>query len=299
VFAAATGEKPIDPLAGLTFDRNLIENTNDFERNYRAIILQGDYKALTRLDIGGNWTHSKLRGNITGENSGGGPFVSAGPGYYPEFFGFANNNPVGPLPQDQPNKVRLWASYDQPSPFGNWNFSWLHRYDSGTPYSAVGSVYVVQNSRCPTCTKNTFGYDPVHIYSSLTGNYFFSQRGAFRTDNIQADDLAVNWSIPVSRASFFVEAKAFNVLNRQGVTSVNAQVLTATSSSCIQTTGANKGKRCAGFNPFTDTPVEGVNYVLGKQFGQPVNPSGGTFGRPTSGDVQFPRTFRVSLGLRF
>jgi hypothetical protein len=294
-----TTGKVLDPLAGIPFDLNVVENTNDFVRNYHAIILQGDYKALTRLDIGGNWTHSRLVGNITGENSGGGPFVSAGPGYYPEFFGFANNNPVGRLSQDQPNKVRLWASYDQPSRIGNWNFSWLHRYDSGTPYSAVGSIYLVQNSRCPTCTQNTFGYDPVHIYSSLTGNYYFSQRGAFRTDNIQADDLAVNWSIPVSRANFFVELKAFNVFNRQGVTGVNTTVLTAFNANCAQTTGANAGKRCAGFNPFTDTPVEGVNYVLGPQFGQPVNPSGGTLGRGTAGDVQFPRTYRVSLGVRF
>jgi hypothetical protein len=294
-----TTGKVLDPLAGIPFDLNVVENTNDFIRNYHAIILQGDYKPFTRLDVGGNWTHSRLYGNITGENAGGGPFVSSGPGYYPEFYGFANNNPVGRLPQDQPNKVRLWASYDQPSPFGNWNFSWLHRYDSGTPYSAIGSIYLVQNSRCPTCTKNTFGYDPVHIYSSLTGNYYFSQRGAYRTDNIQADDLAVNWSIPVSRANFFVEVKAFNVFNRQGVTNVNTQILTAFNANCLQTTGANTGKRCAGFNPFTDTPVEGVNYVRGPQFGQPVNPAGGTLGRGTAGDIQFPRTYRVSFGVRF
>ena len=49
-----------------------------------------------------------------------------------------------------------------------------------------------------------------------------------------------------------------------------------------------------------ETPVEGVNYVLGPQFGKPVNPTGGTLGRPSAtGDVQFPRTYRLSLGLRF
>jgi len=295
-----TTGKVFDPLAGQNLDLNLVENTNDFKRTYRAIILQGDYKPFTRLDVGGNWTHSKLYGNITGENAGGGPFVSTGPGYYPEIFGFANNNPTGPLAQDQPNKVRAWVSYDQPTPFGNWNFSWLHRYDSGTPYSAVGSIYVVKNSRCPTCPVNSFGYDAVHINSSTTGNYFFSARGAYRTDNITNDDLAVNWSIPVSRASFFIEAKAFNVFNRQGVINVNTQVLTASNANCIQTTGANVGKRCVGFNPFTETPVEGVNYVFGSQFGKPVNPTGGTLGRPSAtGDVQFPRTYRLSFGLRF
>ena len=50
------------------------------------------------------------------------------------------------------------------------------------------------------------------------------------------------------------------------------------------------------FNPFTDTPVEGVNYELAESFGQPLN---ATTGSNLNGSYQLPRTFRVSLGLRF
>ena len=50
------------------------------------------------------------------------------------------------------------------------------------------------------------------------------------------------------------------------------------------------GDRCLAFNPLAgDQPVEGVNWQKGPLFGQ-----------PTSKDAyQLPRTYRVSLGVRF
>jgi hypothetical protein len=47
--------------------------------------------------------------------------------------------------------------------------------------------------------------------------------------------------------------------------------------------------RYAAFDPFTTTPVRGVNWDYGPIFGQAVN----RFGYTT------PRTFRMSFGLRF
>lgn len=43
------------------------------------------------------------------------------------------------------------------------------------------------------------------------------------------------------------------------------------------------------FNPFTETPVEGVHYMKGPNFGQPASES----------DYQLPRTYRLSVGVRF
>jgi hypothetical protein len=43
------------------------------------------------------------------------------------------------------------------------------------------------------------------------------------------------------------------------------------------------------FNPYTEEPVAGLHYVTGESFGEPVR----------SGDYQAPRTFQVSLGVRF
>lgn len=294
-----TTGKVFDPLAGSNVDLNLVMNTDDFQRNYRAILVQGGYQPFEHLQIGGNYTYSKLRGNITGETSGSGPVVSAGPGYYPEFFNYANSNPVGFLSADQRNKLRAWASYDMPTRYGNFNVSALERLDSGRPYGAAGSIYVVGGAYCPSCTKNTFGYDPYHIYSSQTGTYWFTPRDQYRLPTTRATDLALNYSLPISHGQFFVEAKAFNVLNSQTETNVDTTVYTSTSTRCIQTTGANIGKRCASFNPFTTAPVEGINWVKGPNFGKAVNPSGGTFGRPIVGDILMPRTYRVSFGVRF
>ena len=43
------------------------------------------------------------------------------------------------------------------------------------------------------------------------------------------------------------------------------------------------------FNPFTETPVEGVHWRKGPNFGQP----------DSEGDFQQARTFRFSVGVRF
>ena len=87
--------------------------------------------------------------------------------------------------------------------------------------------------------------------------------------------------------------------SNQGVTNVNTTVRTATTSLCRQgSNGPTPGARCLPFNPFTETPVEGVHWVKGPLFGQPVNPtSGEPFGG--AGDFQLPRTYRFSLGARF
>lgn len=286
--------KVADPLAGgMLLDVNLVSNTNDFVRNYRAILLQGSYHPFTRLQIGGNYTYAKLRGNVQGESSGSGPIVSNGPNYYPELMGYAQRLPVGYLPEDQRHKLRAYVSYDQPTRVGAFNFSLMQRFDSGTPYGINGTIFVVGGSRCATCVKNTFGYKSVS--AATTAGYWFGPRDQFRTDDVKNTDFAITYNLPVSRAQFFVEGKIFNLFNAQAVTTVNTSVYTATTVACVQSVGANAGKRCAAFNPFSETPVEGVNYQLGPNFGKPVNPTTGA----VAGDFQSPRTYRVSLGVRF
>jgi len=56
-----------------------------------------------------------LRGNIVGETANSGPVPTGGPQQYPEFQGFAQNNPVGDLTAadvtnnpDTINNTRLW-----------------------------------------------------------------------------------------------------------------------------------------------------------------------------------------------
>ena len=68
-----------------------------------------------------------------------------------------------------------------------------------------------------------------------------------------------------------------NLFNQHAVIDGNTNVLDPTNSSM------------ADFNPFTETPVQGVNWDYGPTFGEPINDA----------DYQLPRQFRVSVGLRF
>jgi hypothetical protein len=275
-----------DPLVGGEIDLAHLENTDDFKRKYQAMLLQAGYAITPRFSVGANYTLSELTGNLQGETSSAGPVPgAAGPGYYPEFLNFEQNNPDGYLPEDQRHKGRLWLTYDQPTPIGNFNFSLLQRYDSGTSYSVIGSIDVTREDPstgdvvCPTCRSND-------LYVSVpTGvNYFFSDRGEFRWEDVHATDLAVNYMLPLGRVGLFVQGEVTNVFNNSAQVGGNLSVFTARDDSDLQT-----------FNPFTETPVEGVHYVLGSNFGEASTPTT----QATQGHYQLPRVYRLSFGLRF
>lgn len=285
-----------DPLRGGNVPITLTENVDGFVREYDAIILQAGYQLTQRLNVGGNYTWSELKGNVIGETAGSGPVSSTSFQYQPELLNYAQRAPIGLLPQDQTHKVRAWFAYDQPTPFGNFNVSLLQRFDSGTPYSAVGFIDVdqrVDDGRpdCPQCVPNP-GYAEV----STDNPYFFSERGAFRWDDVSATDLAVNYSLPLAAVELFVQAELLNAFDGDAQVGGNTTVLTANNGGCVQgANGPEPGARCLTFNPFTETPVEGVHYQFGPSFGDPRTPTS----QIIQGDFQLPRTYRFSLGLRF
>jgi outer membrane receptor protein involved in Fe transport len=282
-----------DPLAGQPLDLGVVSNSDDFTRKYDAAQFQVSYALPYRINVGGNYTYSKLKGNINEETSGSGPVSTSTPADYAEYDGYANANPTGYLAEDQRHKVRGWLSYDQPTPFGSFNFSLLERFDSGSPYSAIGTI----DPRCrpsatnaATCVRIA---NPGYAVPPTTNTYFFSSRGAYHWDNVEATDLAINYDAPqIGRVQIYVQTELRNAFNRQAVVSGNTTVLTARDASCRQANGL----KCFYFNPFTDTPVEGVNYVKGANFGKPQTPT--TF-IGAAGDFQLPRTFLVSFGLKF
>ncbi|HUF16430.1 MAG TPA: TonB-dependent receptor, partial [Thermoanaerobaculia bacterium] len=271
-----------DPLAGEDLDLALTENSNDFVREYQAVILQGGARVFNRLDLGGSYTWSELRGNHGGETTGSGPIASVGRNWYPEFLGYAQNNPVGFLPADQTHKVRAWASYDLPTPAGNFNVSLLQRFDSGTPYSAIGAIDVTSsgNTTCPVCRPN----DGLYVGVPSGQAYYFSERGEFRWDDVTATDLALNYSLPLGRVQLFVQGELINAFNESAQVGGNTTVLTARDDPSL-----------LPFDPFTETPVEGVHYRFGSNFGNPLTPTSQT----RQGHFQLPRTYRGSVGIRF
>ncbi|HSP16715.1 MAG TPA: TonB-dependent receptor [Thermoanaerobaculia bacterium] len=274
-----------DPLIGADVDRGLVTNGSDLSRKYRAAVLQGGYRLTSRLNVAGNYTYSTLKGNQLGETQNAGPVADLSTQYYPEITGFARHNPVGYLPQDQRHKLRAWATYDLPSRIGRFNVSVLERYDSGTPFAAIGTVDPIASG-----VKDP-GYLLAASASAGGFNYYFTDRAAFRWDNVTATDLGLNYTLPVAHLGFFAQADIINAFNEHAVIGGNTTVSTAFNSS-----------RFATFNPFTDTPVEcpqgaaaatcrsmGANWQKGSKFGTATDPT----------NYQTARTYRLSVGFKF
>jgi hypothetical protein len=275
----------IDPF-GNTLDRGFIENTDDYERTYDAVQLQGGYRWRARWNFGGNYTWSQTRGNQTGQTAGNGPIPdnATGPFAYPELKAYAQFNPSGYLPQDQRHKLRAWLSYDLATFIGNFNFSLLQNYDSALPYSLIGAIDV----------RPYVDQDILDQYNTAPSgvNYYFSGRGSERWDDTTSTDLGINYALPLGRVQLFIQGDVLNVFDEVGQINGNTQVLTA----------KDDPDTLQPFNPFTETPVEGVHWRRGPNFGQATTPAVGfdAFGAPIgNAHTQLPRTYRFSAGVRF
>jgi hypothetical protein len=281
----ATG-KATDPTGSLV-DQGVIENSpGGLSRDYHAVQLQGSWRPMKSVTVGGNYTWSKLRGNVEGESPGGATTLTENPDK-PEYTGFAQFNPVGYLLPDMRHRGNVWVGYDVPTGFGDFNISVLERYHSALSYSARATIDVRQGSS-PARPANGV-VNPGYASAPSSVGYTFSERGGYRVDNISSTDLALNYALPFAgRYRAFVETDFINIFNQQGIEdpdSVDQTIRTHRS-----TVAACNGARCLPFNPNAgDVPVEGKNWAKGPNFGKPISADA----------YQQPRTYRVSLGLRF
>lgn len=265
---------------GTTYDQAIVRNDSDiYDREYTAVQTQFSYRLWDRLNAGGTYTWSRLVGNVTGEDSGSGPVVGVAT-ERPEYRQESWNYPTGYLTGDVRSRAKVWVSYDQPTPIGNFNFSVLQNFDSGGRTSVDGTI-------------DPSPYVDAGYIDEPTGiSYFFGGRGALKTDDIHRTDLAVNYSLKLGRGiEVFVQPEVINVFNRQAVVSFDEEVLTSSDVEYLEP-----------FNPFTTTPIEcpqresaadctamGAHWQKGPNFGKPE----------TESSYQQPRTFRFSVGLRF
>lgn len=279
----SAGHTVTDP-NGFEGDLNLIRNSDHLRRDYNAAILQANYRFTDRFNLGGNVTWSETKGNFIGETSGSGPVTDTST-QYPELKAFPQNQPYGFIENvDETWKGRLFATYDLPTPVGSFTFGLLERYDSGTPYSLVGNIPTPYNYVDPNSVSQYVGGP-----SSGVVTYYFSDRGAFRWDDITATDVSVTYGLPISKVNLFVKGDLINAFNEQA--QINGETRLRTSGSSVKAChdAAGTAIRCKAFNPFTDTPVEGTNWAKRAGFGE----------ARSNLDYQNPRTVRVSFGLRF
>ena len=264
---------------GNRYDLGLIEVSNDYRREYTGLHTQFAWRT-GRLNLGGSWTWSHLLGNAVGESAASGS-MDLNAHNYPEYKQASWNNPVGDLSSDTRHRVRLYGTYDVPLPrsLGALSVSVLQAWDTGTPYGAKGNIDTrsyVQNPGYLTPPSATAGSDQ---------SYWYTARDAFRTESVFSTDLSLNYSFRVANAvELFVSPQVLNLFNAQHVVGVDQTIENA----------ANQPKYYTKFDPFTTAAVQGArstsaNWNYGPLFGQPTGPA----------SYQAPRTFRVSVGLRF
>jgi outer membrane receptor for ferrienterochelin and colicin len=267
---------------GRSFDLQVTENSNVVERSYKGMNLQVNFRPVTQLNLAGNYTLGHLTGSIEGENGGSGP-VRAGPQFYPEYFNASWNYPKGDLLGDVRHRLRLWAVWELPVPkgLGRFTLSPLFYYNSGTPYFSQSTLI---DSR-PFVTNPGYATPP----SSVT--YYFQPRDQYRMASLYATDVALNWShsLGYRKSELFFRARGLNIFGRDGLT--NFFLGDCGTGGCIDTTIQTNRSLASllKFNPFTTTPIEGVNWRKGPSYGKPTSRFA----------YQTPRTFDFSVGFRF
>lgn len=282
-------ERPNAPAGALNriYDLAVVENTNIPKRRYTGLSLQGQYRFDIGIDAGVNYTLSRTWGNIDGENASGpgGAVVSQ----YPEYKQASWNYPDGDLAVDQRHRARVWASYT-PAWLSTLTLSALQILESGVPYGAVSIGVNPQNY-----VTNPGYQTPPNATNTL---YYFTARDAFRTEGQERTDMAATYHYTLKNAhglQLFGQVQVLNVFNHYQLCACGAATVAADGGS-VSLTRIDQTVRTSftsaayqPFNPFTTTPVRGVNWDYGPSFGKAIN----RFAYTT------PRTVRITFGVRF
>ncbi len=256
--------------AGRPFDLTQVSNSPQARRSYDGLTADARYR-FTALQVGANYTLSRTWGNFNGENVGSGP-IRATVDTFPEYRQESWNYPMGYNPGDQRHKARAWLSYTLPTPqpLGHVDVGVLQRADSGVAVDVNGSV-----------TSQTFVTNPGYVTPVSSVAYYVIPRGSFRWDSVWSTDLAVTWGkkLPqMGTTELFFRGVVGNVLNKAARVRGDIGINTRFNNTTYQ-----------AFNPFTTTPVQGVNWDYSPTFGQPQ----------AFDDYQRPRDFSFSAGIRF
>ena len=256
--------------SGRPFDLTLVSNTSQARRTYDGATADARYR-WSRLQLGANYTLSKTWGNFNGENVGSGP-VRATFDTFPEYRQERWNYPMGYNPGDQRHKLRTWLGLAVPIPesAGHIDVGLLQRADSGVAVDVTGSI-----------DPRPYVTNPGYVTPIGSIAYYFNPRGSFRWDPVYSTDLAVTWGkrLPqLRRAEVFFRGVITNLFNNAGRTRGDIGINTRLNNAAYQ-----------AFNPFTTTPVQGVNWDYSPTFGQPQ----------AFDDYQPARLFSFSVGVRF
>ena len=289
---------------GQQFDLTMIENDseNKYKRRYQGVTGQATYRFGWRTDIGGTYTLSHAWGNLDGENVASGP-LTGGAYQYPEYLQESWYFPEGDLVIDQRHRTRLWINWGVPKADG-LTLSLLQALESGIPYAAGGLP--IQGGNANGVNVAPYIDNPGYVTepAGSATQYFYTARDAFRTEGQKRTDFAANYTYNLGARGrtfgLFVQAQVINLFNQFqlcacGAVNVFANPGAPGTGAGLQAidrtirTPVNSAATVAQFNPFTQTPVEGVNWSKGPAFGKAA----------TRYAYTTPRTFRLTFGVRF
>jgi hypothetical protein len=260
-------------------------------------VTQASYRVANGLDVGGNYTLSRLSGNFDGETSGAGPAVAQVKAY-PEYKRPEWNSPEGDLAADQRHRARIWGTYAVPMSrrVGSLTFGVLQQIGSGAPYGAVGTGSLGVNA-APFVTVPEPGYLTPQA-PNMTVDYYYTARDAFRTETTYRTDLSVNYARRLSaggvQPELFFHGEVLNVFNQFQICGCGGSAFNNGGTTDVTTIGqairtAPRTQGLQTFNPFETTPVKGTHWDLTPEFGTALNHLAYTT----------PRLYRFSVGVRF
>ena len=282
---------------GKLYDLTLVENSNDgLERRYQGASFQVTYRFGGGVDAGGNYTLSRTWGNFDGENPASGP-LTAQLYSYPEYRDARWNQADSNLGVDQRHRARFWGTYHVPmaSSAGALDLGVVFGAASGTPYTFGGAAATSPGTGIGQINSTPYVTNPGYETPVTRVEYYFFPRDQYRTEAQYRTDLAINYDYKLGGgASVFFHGEVINLFNQfqlcgcggtvfnngggSDIRTINNGVLTSVNSAALQ-----------AFNPFTTTPVQGVNWNLSPTFGTPVNRFAYTS----------PRAFRFNFGVKF
>jgi hypothetical protein len=247
------------------FDNIVYDNTDELQRDYQALVLQGQYRPFSALQLNGNYTAQlENDGNFEGEARNQ-PGLTSTFGDYPETLS-PRNNPVGRFDDFQRHKVRLWGIYTlNMDRFGMLDVSALYSYNSALTFS-YGATNVPLSAAQLAAGAGYEGIGP-----GARQTLFFGARGAGSFNPWQTVDLGLNYAVPVlKQLRPYVKLDVLNLFNDDSLRGFNTAV-----------TPDASGPR--------DELGLPLNYVTGPRFGQAAQLI----------DHPLGREFRVLLGFRF
>ena len=180
---------------------------------------------------------------------------------------------------------------------GSLDLGFVFGTASGTPYTFGGAAATSPGTGIGQINSIPYVVNPGYETPVSRVEYYFFPRDQYRTETQYRTDLAINYDHKLrGGASVFWHGEVVNLFNQfqlcgcggSAAFALGGNVQNQTVDTAVRTNVTNP-TLYQPFNPFTTTPIEGVNWAKSPTFGKALN----RFAYTT------PRTFRLAFGVRF